>query len=98
VARWFRWDLSVAGQPLRLPVPPPCFRFHTPLSERDVRICRIKTHAIAKAIACDAVSNLTEPVPTDHLELLAAEASRSKAERHHDNDYMSSAVPSIAGP
>ena len=40
---------------------PPCFRFHTPLIEPDVRICRIrlseKTHAIAKAIACDAVCN-----------------------------------------
>src|SRR5215469_2357566 len=37
---------------------PPCFRFHTPLIEPDVRICRIrlseKTHAIAVAIACDA--------------------------------------------
>jgi len=36
---------------------PPCFRFHTPLIEPDVRICRIrlseKTHTIAKAIACD---------------------------------------------
>ena len=40
---------------------PPCFRFHTPLIEPDVRICRIrlseKTHAIAVAIACDAVCN-----------------------------------------
>ena len=39
----------------------PCFRFHTPLIEPDVRICRIrlseKTHAIAVAIACDAVCN-----------------------------------------
>ena len=38
---------------------PPCFRFHTPLIEPDVRICRIrlseKTHAIAEAIACDVV-------------------------------------------
>ena len=37
---------------------PPCFRFHTPLIEPDVRICRIrlseKTHTIAVAIACDA--------------------------------------------
>ena len=37
----------------------PCFRFHTPLIEPDVRICRIrlseKTHAIAEAIACDVV-------------------------------------------
>jgi hypothetical protein len=35
---------------------PPCFRFHTPLIEPDVRVCRIrlseKTHAIAEAIAC----------------------------------------------
>jgi hypothetical protein len=40
---------------------PPYFRFHTPLIEPDVRICRIrlseKTHAIAVAIACDAVCN-----------------------------------------
>jgi hypothetical protein len=40
---------------------PPCFRFHTPLIEPDVRICRIrlseKTHAIAEAIAWDAVCN-----------------------------------------
>jgi hypothetical protein len=40
---------------------PPCSRFHTPLIEPDVRICRIrlseKTHAIAEAIACDAVCN-----------------------------------------
>ena len=40
---------------------PPCFRFHTPLIEPDVRICRIrlseKTHAIAVAVACDAVCN-----------------------------------------
>src|SRR5713101_6237417 len=40
---------------------PPCFRFHTPLIEPDVRICRIrlseKTHAIAEAIACDAICN-----------------------------------------
>ncbi len=39
----------------------PCFRFHTPLIEPDMRICRIrlseKTHAIAIAIACDAVCN-----------------------------------------
>ena len=39
--------LSVAGASLFLP----CFRFHTPLIEPDVRICRIrlseKTHTIA---------------------------------------------------
>jgi hypothetical protein len=49
--------LSFAGASLF----PPCFRFHTPLIEPDVRICRIrlseKTHAIAIAIACDAVCN-----------------------------------------
>ena len=49
--------LSSAGASLASP----CFRFHTPLIEPDVRICRIrlseKTHAIAKAIACDAVCN-----------------------------------------
>ena len=47
--------LSVAGASLF----PPCFRFHTPLIEPDVQICGIRlsetTHAIAKAIACDAV-------------------------------------------
>src|SRR5260370_24297410 len=40
---------------------PPCFRFHTPLIEPDVRICRIRlsknTHAITEAIACYAVCN-----------------------------------------
>ena len=40
---------------------PPCFRFHTPLIETDVRICRIRlseqTHTIAVAIACDAACN-----------------------------------------
>ena len=40
---------------------PPCFSFHTPLIEPDVRIYRIrlseKTHAMAVAIACDAVCN-----------------------------------------
>ena len=40
---------------------PQCSRFHTPFIEPDVRICRIrlseKTHAIAVAIACDAVCN-----------------------------------------
>ena len=49
--------LSFAGASLF----PPCFRFHTPLIEPDVRICRIrlseKTHTIAEAIACDAVCN-----------------------------------------
>ena len=49
--------LSFAGASLASP----CFRFHIPLIEPDVRICRIrlseKTHAIAVAIACDAVCN-----------------------------------------
>ena len=49
--------LSSAGASLASP----CFRFHIPLIEPDVRICRIrlseKTHAIAVAIACDAVCN-----------------------------------------
>jgi hypothetical protein len=49
--------LSSAGASLTLP----CFRFHIPLIEPDVRIYRIrlseKTHAIARAIACDAVCN-----------------------------------------
>jgi hypothetical protein len=49
--------LSSVGASLALP----CFRFHTPLIEPDVRICRIrlseKTHTIALAIACDAVCN-----------------------------------------
>jgi len=49
--------LSCAGASIASP----CSRFHTPLIEPDVRICRIrlseKTHAIALAIACDAVCN-----------------------------------------
>jgi hypothetical protein len=54
----YRWPtLSSVGASLA----PPCFRFHTPLIEPDVRICRIrlseKTPAIAEAIACDAVRN-----------------------------------------
>ena len=61
VARWFRWSLSVADSFVGRCLTPPCFRFHTPLIEPDVRICRIrlseKTHAIAEAIACDAVRN-----------------------------------------
>ena len=43
---------------------PPCLRFHTPLIEPDVRICRIrlseKTHAMALAMACDAVCKTSE--------------------------------------
>jgi hypothetical protein len=62
VARWFRWSLSVTDPFVgRCLTSSPCFRFHTPLIEPDVRICRIrlseKTHAIAEAIACDAVCN-----------------------------------------
>ena len=49
--------LSSAGASLAAP----CFRFHIPLIEPDVQIYRIrlseKTHAIAIAIACDAVCN-----------------------------------------
>ena len=49
--------LSLAGASLASP----CFRFHIPLIEPDVRICRIrlseKTQAIALASACDAVCN-----------------------------------------
>ena len=49
--------LSSAGASLASP----CFRFHIPLIEPDVRISRFrlseKTHAIAEAIACDAVCN-----------------------------------------
>ena len=57
------------GEAYRLPtlssvgasLAPPCVRFHIPLIEPDVRICRIrlseKTHAIARAIACDVVCN-----------------------------------------
>jgi hypothetical protein len=41
-------------------------RFHIPLIEPDVRICRIrlseKTHTIAVAIACDAVYNFSKPL------------------------------------
>jgi hypothetical protein len=54
----YRWPtLSSVGASLASP----CFRFHIPLIEPDVRIYRIrlseKTHAIARAIACDAVCN-----------------------------------------
>jgi hypothetical protein len=49
--------LSYAGASLTRP----CFRFHTPLIEPDVRISRFrlseKTHTMAIAIACDAVCN-----------------------------------------
>jgi hypothetical protein len=47
--------LSSAGASLASP----CFRFHIPLVEPDVRISRFrlseKTHAIAIATACDAI-------------------------------------------
>ncbi len=42
VARWFRWSLSVADSFVGRCLTPPCFRFHTPLIEPDVRICRIR--------------------------------------------------------
>ena len=62
MARWFRWSLSVAGPFVcRCLTSSTMLRFHIPLIEPDVRICRIrlseKTHAIAIAIACDAVCN-----------------------------------------
>ena len=62
VARWFRFGLSVAGPFVcRCLTSLALLRFHIPLIEPDVRICRIrlseKTHAIAVAIACDAVCN-----------------------------------------
>jgi hypothetical protein len=69
VREWSRGVARWLGGAYRLPtlssvgasLAPPCFRFHTPLIEPDVRICRIrlseKTHAIAEAIACDAVCN-----------------------------------------
>src|SRR5258708_12393434 len=45
---------------------PPCFRFHTPLIEPDVRIFRIRlseqTHAIAVAIACAALCNFCKQI------------------------------------
>jgi hypothetical protein len=43
VARWFRCGLA-CGRPFRLPVPeyPTMLRFHSPLIELDVRICRIQ--------------------------------------------------------
>jgi hypothetical protein len=62
VARWVRFGLSVAG-----PFVGRCLnsltmlRFHIPLIEPDVPVSGIrlseKTHAIAEAIACDAVCN-----------------------------------------
>ena len=43
MARWGRAALRV-GRPFRLPVPEylPVLRFHLPLIEPDVRICRIR--------------------------------------------------------
>jgi hypothetical protein len=60
VTRWFRQSLSVADPFVgRCLTSSALLRFHTPLIEPDVRICRIrlseKTHTIAVAIACDAV-------------------------------------------
>jgi hypothetical protein len=64
--------LSSAGASLA----PPCFRFHTPLIEPDVRICRIrlseKTHAIAVAIACDAVCNFMSGSSPISLSIVAS--------------------------
>jgi hypothetical protein len=62
VARWVRFGLSVAGPFVcRCLTSRTMLRFHIPLIEPDVRICRIrlseKTHAIAVAITCDAVCN-----------------------------------------
>jgi len=62
VARVVRWSLSVADSFVcRCLTNTAMLPFHTPLIEPDVRICRIrlseKTHAIAVAIACDAVCN-----------------------------------------
>jgi hypothetical protein len=55
VTRWFRRSLSVADPfASRTSLAPPRFRFHNPLIEPNVRICRIrlleKTHAIARTI------------------------------------------------
>jgi hypothetical protein len=63
VTRRFRCSLSVADSFVCrcLTSRGPSFRLHTPLIEPDVLFCRIrlseKTHAIARAIACDAVCN-----------------------------------------
>src|SRR6266576_3574350 len=71
VAQWFRWSLSVADPFVcRCLTSSAMLRFHTPLIEPDVRICRIrlseKTHAIAEAIACDAVCNFSEAIVDEH--------------------------------
>ena len=43
VARWCRCGLSVADTfVVGASLAPPCFRFHTPLIEPDVRSCRIR--------------------------------------------------------
>jgi hypothetical protein len=59
---WFRWSLSVADSFVcRCLTSSAMLPFLHPLIEPDVRICRIrlseKTHAIAEAIASDAVCN-----------------------------------------
>ena len=63
---------------------PPCFRFHTPLIEPAVRICRIrlseKTHAIAEAIACDAVCNFGK--------------QRRSSQAHRQSPFLSSLLAS----
>src|SRR5215469_14817264 len=66
--KWFPYFITGSSTSTLIPArsagasrAPPCLRFHTPLIEPDVRICRIrlseKTHAIAVAIACDVVCN-----------------------------------------
>jgi hypothetical protein len=61
VARWFRFDLSVAG-PLvcRCLTSRTMLRFHIPLIEPGVRICRTRLSEKAHAsitVACNAVCN-----------------------------------------
>jgi hypothetical protein len=63
VARWFRCSLSAANSFVcRCLTSPAMLPFPHLLIEPDVRICRIRlseqTHAMAIAIACDAVCNL----------------------------------------
>jgi hypothetical protein len=62
MARWVRFGLSVAGPFVcRCLTIQTMLRFHIPLIEPDVPVSGIrlseKTHAIAEAIACDAVCN-----------------------------------------
>ena len=62
MARWVRFGLSVSGPFVcRCLTSLTMLRFHIPLVEPDVPVSGIrlseKTHAIAEAIACDAVCN-----------------------------------------